>query len=437
MTNQNVFSTCLLLSLPFIVTSLQNTRLPHRILSGSALFLNILLIILAQTRSVWIGCVLGLLTIVCLLIYKKQIAYFNTILKKHFKIILVISGTFSLLSIVLFRSEWPQIYDHLISLKNLDSNGRFAIWQKTVSIIRDNLAFGVGPGSWRFHVPVVNHIAYQRPHNDFLWVFAESGIFAFLSYIGIFGLSLYTIVREFKKSDRTETLILYCLLFGFVAYCTDSMFSFPKERPYLLILLALLLAFTFSSITQKVLFKVNSRFFAGLMIPATLFGLYFCWNRMVAESTNKKILVQPSPDPVANMKLIKSIKLFYYAADPFSNPIKSLEGSILVELGNIGNAKQCYKDAYAMAPLNPEILINLGSISEISSDRTSARKYYNEALAIEPLNPQVLLNLAVIEYKDGKKEKAADLVKQVDPNRIAGQENLVTQYEILKSSLRL
>ncbi|MBN1601438.1 MAG: O-antigen ligase family protein [Chitinispirillaceae bacterium] len=437
MTNQNIFSACLLLSLPFIFITLQSTRLSLRILSGSALLLNFLFLIIAQTRSVWVGCALGFLMIVILLFYNKHIFRIISLFKANRITILFMSAIFFLLLTVLLKNEWSQIYSHLISLKNFDSNGRYTIWQKTASIISNNFILGVGPGNWRFHVPVINHIAFQRPHNDYLWVFAECGIFALLSYIGILGLSLYTIVRNLKYSKRINTSILYCLLFGFIGYCTDSMFSFPKERPYLLILLALLLAFTFSTTPQKILFKVSPRFFAGILLPATVFSLYFCWNRMVAEYINKKIIMQSNQGPLAKMKLINSIKPFYYAADPFSNPVKSLEGSIWTELGNLGNAKQCYREAYEMAPLNPEILINLGSILEISSDRTSARKYYNKALAIEPWNSQALLNLAVIEYKDGEKEKAADLVKKVDPNSIAGRENLVTQYEILKSSLRL
>lgn len=135
--------------------------------------------------------------------------------------------------------------------------------------------------------------------------------------------------------------------------------------------------------------------------------------------------------------MLKTINPFCYAADPFSMPIKSIEGSLWVDLGNFENAKKCYLDAHKMAPLNPEICINIGSISEMTSDRGTARTFYNKAIAIEPWNAQALLNLAVIEYKDGEKEKAADLVKKVDPNSITGRENLVTQYEILKSSLRL
>jgi tetratricopeptide (TPR) repeat protein len=177
--------------------------------------------------------------------------------------------------------------------------------------------------------------------------------------------------------------------------------------------------------------------FASIALVIAFFSSWFCWNRMQGEITNKKIIEHAYLSPSEKMNMLKTIKPFFYAADPFSMPVKSLEGSLWVDIGNFDNAKSCYLDAHKMAPLNPEICINIGSITEMTSDRSTARTFYNKALAIEPWNSQALLNLAVIEYKDGEKGKAVELVKKVDPNSIAGQENLMTQYEILKSSLRL
>lgn len=437
MTHSNIFSECILFSLPFIVIARKQLRRTWKCLPMIALLLSILLIIVAQTRAVWVGTAAGFLVVLLFLAKNKHLSFFTILLKNNvnwvlLSIIIVVS-----VFILFLKNEWDQVYSHIISLLKLDPSLRDYLWKSTIPIVKSNFLFGVGPGNWRFHIPVVNHIAYQRPHNDYLWVFAESGVFAFIAFAGIFLYTILKLLKNIKTAQKDNLPVLYTLLFGIIAYCTDSFFAFPKERPYLLILLALLFAYTHSLIPEKPLLKVSPRLFSAIALVIAIFSSWFCWNRMQGEITNKRIIDQASLSPSEKMDLLKKIKLFYYSADPFSMPIKSLEGSIWIDIGNFENAKSCYLDAHTMAPLNPEICINIGSISEMTSDRSTSRTFYNKALAIEPWNVQALLNLAVIEYKDGEKGNAAELVKKINPGSIAGQENLLTQYEILKSSLRL
>jgi O-antigen ligase len=436
MTHANIFSECILFSLPFIFIGLIKIRGPWKYLPVTALFLSILLIIVAETRAVWIGIAFSFFVAIFFIYKNKHFTHFTSTITFNYKVILA-SAMFLVSVFLLFvKAEGPHIFAHLISLIRLDSSGRFDLWLKTTSIIGSHFVVGVGPGNWRFHIPILNHISQQRPHNDFLWVFAESGIFAFIAFVSIFSYTLFRIIKCLKTIEKNSLPTAYALLFGIIAYCIDSFFAFPKERPYLLILLALQFAFVHSLIPDKTIFKINNSIFVAFSIVFTIFVSWFCWNRMQGEITNKRIIEHVYLSPSEKMSMLKSIDPFFYSADPFSTPIKSLEGSLWVDLSNFENAKKCYIDAYKMAPLNPDICNNIGSISEMTSDRATARTFYNKAITIDSLNAQALLNLAVIEYKDGDKEKATELVKKVDTNSIAGQENLMTQYAILKSSLR-
>jgi hypothetical protein len=435
MTHSNIFSECILFSLPFVLIALSKTAWPIKIVPHLAFFLSICMIVIAQTRAVWVGMFTGIGTVIFFLFKNNAIKPLLLKYKYHYLTLTALTFTISLIICILFKSELSDIYNHLISLLNLDSNSRIDLWKKTILIIQKHFFIGVGPGNWRFYVPVLDNVATQQPHNDYLWVFAESGIITFFVFLSIFIYTIMKIIYNLNSPDKHLSKIFYFLLFGIIAYCTDAFFAFPKERPYLLLLSALMFSFVFSNSCDKILFTFNYRFICISAFLICSYSMWFSWNRMNSEMTHKKIVEHANLNPVAKKELLQSINPFFYSVDPFSNPIKTLEGEIQFDLGNIYLSKKCYLEANAIAPLHPEILINLGSICELSGERADARKYYNEAISIEPLNNQALLNLAVIEFKDNNENRVRELLNNVDTTEITHQ-GFKDQYSILKSALK-
>lgn len=437
MTHANIFSECILFSLPFVFIGLFNSKQSFRLISLTALILCSVLLVAAKTRSAWVGSVISIIAVTFFL-YKNSIPESLKSSLLQWRRPLFLSGTVFLLMLsLIIITDHNNIYSHLISLFTLNSSGRVEIWTKTIPIIKDHFLFGVGPGNWRFYIPIINNMTFQRPHNDYLWVFSESGIFAFLSYIGIFTLALYTIINNFEKLKGKDLLVNYCMLYGCIAFLCDSFFAFPKERPYLLVLIALIQSVVFSIQPVKAIAKIRVSYFAIAAIFVSGIFLYFCWNRYEGEKTVKIAMQDLRLDSATKLNMIRQINPVFYTADPFSTPVKNFEGTLWIDMGDFEQAKKSFLEAYRIVPLNPSLLINLGSLSEITSNRPDAKKYYNEAIAFDTSNPQALLNLAVVEYKDRNLTRAADLVKRVNPKSISNQRNLQTQYSILKPSLGL
>ena len=65
-------------------------------------------------------------------------------------------------------------------------------------------------------------------HNDFLQIFAETGVIGFILYIGIFGYLAFNIIfKTFRSGFKLEFVILFsCLLI----YIIDANLNFPHER---------------------------------------------------------------------------------------------------------------------------------------------------------------------------------------------------------------
>ena len=73
-------------------------------------------------------------------------------------------------------------------------------------------------GEW-----ITSNTAPQRPHNDFIWILAETGLAGFAIYLWIVGL---IVIRLWRANDLREL----ALCTGAVAYLGHSFFSFPRER---------------------------------------------------------------------------------------------------------------------------------------------------------------------------------------------------------------
>ena len=90
-------------------------------------------------------------------------------------------------------------------------NSRYKLYKSTLQLISEHPILGVGPGNWKIEVwqyglyfDTWGKSFAQRPHNDFLWVFAEGGVLAGLSYILIFLILLrdsYLLQKNRKEED--------------------------------------------------------------------------------------------------------------------------------------------------------------------------------------------------------------------------------------------
>ncbi|AFM03716.1 lipid A core-O-antigen ligase-like enyme [Bernardetia litoralis DSM 6794] len=260
--NRNLFGSYLVLGLPFILLGFHNTiknkdRIKNNFvnvvfyLTGISIILNG--IYLSQTRSAYvatafIGLVYGLYFLLNLrfLYVALVILFFGSIGGFTFY-------QYSILNPDNFNQNSKE--KSWRDLTKTDSQAeRLLMWEKTISMIKENPILGVGFQNWKYQIPKYtleglrsekNEVNAQRPHNDYLWIAAESGIITLLFYLFLMGYLIYIGIKH--KS------ILVLVVFAFLI---DSIFSFPKER----IVHTLILATSIGIILRddKKLFHKNS-----------------------------------------------------------------------------------------------------------------------------------------------------------------------------------
>lgn len=128
-----------------------------------------------------------------------------------------------------------------ISLEETSTARRIDAWRWTFDMVVNNPLLGVGIGNWKIRIleydnrsnPTFTYLV--RAHNDFLEIFAETGIPGGLLYIGIFITLGLNVIKWYRKKGSHQLDILSNALFlagfGLVCYAIDAFFNFPITRP--------------------------------------------------------------------------------------------------------------------------------------------------------------------------------------------------------------
>ncbi|MEL1223679.1 MAG: O-antigen ligase family protein [Candidatus Neomarinimicrobiota bacterium] len=109
---------------------------------------------------------------------------------------------------------------------------RLRYYNHSLKMISQNFLTGIGIGNWKIEsikYEASNMSGYRVPyhaHNDFLQVFSESGIFAFLSFMVLI---IYPLKRVVSIQTVNKEYIILSIMMG--VYIIDSIFNFPIARP--------------------------------------------------------------------------------------------------------------------------------------------------------------------------------------------------------------
>jgi len=200
--NQNDFAAHLV---PILLLSISLVFLPQLkkqyrwILSSLGVLLGICLI-LTFSRGAWLGLLIGLFLLVFLS-------------KKAKVFILLICALLIFISVPVLRQRVSYTF-----LPGGDAQ-RIFIAQAAWLMIKENPFLGKGLGTFMDYFPQYAGIsdAYYA-HNCYLQIWAESGIFSLLSFLGFSGGLLLKGIKAFKKSQDFTLLGLICGIFGFLVH---------------------------------------------------------------------------------------------------------------------------------------------------------------------------------------------------------------------------
>ena len=438
MAHKNQFAISLFLMLPFTLFGLYKFRKWWWSLSFYSTLMILLNIAILQTRSVWLATFVFILSFILLwfiLSIKKKKSIISGLLKIALiiAIVLIVVGSGSYL--IFQKSGGLQLLKYQVSSitdASSDNNqGRLKMWESTWELSKDNLFFGVGAGNWKISVlPYYNlnfGIKYQnwrRPHNDFLWVLSEKGIFGLISYLLIFIIiAIYSFKILFNKTDKDKLIFTVLMISGIGGYFIIAFFTFPLERinqqVYIMLMMAGIISVYYKKPAKPK--QKKSKFYIRFYIVATVISvasIYYSGVLLRSEVYMQK-LFEAKKTNNWKMMLVYADKAFTKLStiDSFSMPIHLYKGVSNMKLRNGKHAYEDFQIALRYFPTQITILNNLASLSSLMGDNKKAVSYFNQSLEIFPHYETSLFNLSKAYYRNKEYSKAYVTFLNCDPKK--------------------
>ena len=420
MGHKNLLSSIQFLMLPFLICTITTCKKTWKVLGLIAIVLIAFTFLQTQTRAVFVAIFIFITTF--LMINKRNIQLKHIILLFSSLIFVSIIG-YSILQysnrLERFKAEFSEI------LTDASIQSRYKLYKSTLQLMAEHPVLGVGPGNWK--VEVWQYGLYfeswgksfaQRPHNDFLWVFAEGGIFAGLSYILIF-LILLRDSYYLHKNRTEEDGIFYSLLFScFLGFGFISFVDFPLERFSHNIIFFTLASFVIAGKIKTAKTKIPNGFKFSL-IAVSCFCVYVAFIRYQGEIHAANAIHYKSK---GNWNyVIKAIEKgyhpAYYELENSSTPLLWYRGVAYFSQQKYSLALKDFESAYKVNPFHVHVLNNLATSWEIKGDSKKAKKFYRAVFEVNPSFKESRINLAAILYNEKKYVQALDVILQskVDP----------------------
>lgn len=445
-THKNFFSSMLFLMFPVLLYGYIFYSGYDKIFAG-LIFLDINLVSLVQTRSVWLSFIVFIFVFgISVLILRKKITdhvHFKWLFPKLLTItIVVIIAVFSAWGITEYSVNNPiktaknpkkslteQTGDHpeqkvrnidervasIFNPRESNTRHRLEMWKMSLRMIKQHPLLGVGTGNWKIvvsdYLPADYNKNYfnniRRPHNDLLWVFSEKGIFGLLSYLCFFLLVvIYAFRLIFSLKELGINLTVLIFLAGIAGYFADAMLSFPYERIEHQVMLMFFCAVIIFYYRQHfpVLWKIQ--FFQGtgrkikiLFVVLSAISIYLGQKWFSDEKAIKKSIE-------ANLKSnwVELAENSEKAIHPFSQldarniPPAWYCGKAWLMLNDIERADDYLQIAYSQNPNSILVLVDFGAVKGIKGETEEAIRLLKKAIGIYPSFKDAYKNLAVAYY---------------------------------------
>ncbi len=448
--HKNLFSSLLFLLLMFSlqgVLYLQNTWRKLAVFSTMLLFS---FIVVLQTRAVWLGFFFTLFTFGVLFFWKfRQIIPKKTLAKIAIAVGLLLGGIVTFYVVKGDYQEFVKRFYVPRYNRSETAQERITLWNKTACLIKKHPLTGVGAGQWKTHYGEcsiaglyrieLHNVQFQRPHNDFLWVFAETGILGFVVYILIFVWLIIASIAYLKKETNNKKALSISIYLSFLlGYLLIAAFDFPKERIEHLIYTALLLAFLSSELTsagylKAIKFPKWVNLGVGAMLVALILNVVIGGYRIKGEYyTAYMITAKHQQKWNALIHYAHKAQSVFYQLDPTAAPLNWYIGTAYFTLGNADAAITNFKQAYQYSPYSQHITNDLASCYEVKGQHEKAKSLYQESIRISPTFEDPRLNLGAIYYNEKNYTEALKWVESVTEDLPRKKQYLETIKKKLK-----
>ncbi len=246
---------------------------------------------------------------------------------------------------------------------------RWIHWKPTMAMALEN-PFGVGAGNWWINFPTYapdiqypnayEKVHFRFPHNDYLWILAETGIAGMLCFLGM-------LLAAIKFAWEKKFIVI-----GIVGYMVICFFSAPRMRVFSLLIFSTFISMSFTGIRIKQpRILITIAVLALVVFGFRLRGSYY--NKVMDVCVKAKTELKIA-DTIKGYSVFSTMT---YTGFPY-------EWCYGISWLGINDQIACLylEKAYAVNPGNIFVIDGMG-IAQALQGKESVR-YFKEALRIKP-----------------------------------------------------
>ncbi len=435
--HKNLFSQVLYITFAFSLYGIYYFADKRKLLPFITAILNVTIILLLMTRSVWVAMFLSgiLVILVYFFILRKHIPFKK--LKKPLINLSVIFGLSFLVFLLFYVSgDKQEIKQHIAETTQANKGNavhRIALWKKSIPIVKSNPIIGVGAGNWKVEIlkyDVTKNqkqkmIVPRRTHNDYITVVSETGFLGLIAFFGTIFLALiqcFKLIRDSEnENDKIFSLTLFFIISGYLIY---SFFDFPKERIETQIFIHTIIAFAFFKF-YKLKKSENTKIVTKKLKPVFAFIVIFAFIATISAIARIKAEVNINQVYGKYRNTNKFQKIYdlcdeansvFVKLTPFNIPIVSIQAkSMALMKKDKQEILAMYDLALKEMPYHISTLLDIYKIYMQDKEYDKAEVYINKAIEYAPSNILVQLEYIIFLKLKGDKEKAWELLQKYDP----------------------
>lgn len=420
--NKNVLSIALTLMLPGAAWLVWKDKGIWRIVGAVAALGALVAIAEAATRSAMVGLALGLAGALPLaikplqkiVVFKRPVIWAALLFAG---LVVVAGGLYKRYGLDITRGG-----DIEAGAKNSIME-RAMQWHHSFEMVKESPVMGVGPGQWKTRLNLYGvdnfvvevregSMMYQRPHNDFVWVLAETGIPGLLLFLGLLAVPLLAASVSWRQTQRPVTLLTIA---GILTFAGISMFSFPKERIMPLLLAGCWAGLAISAVEKDkssgklraVVLLLGSAVMAAFVLPTA-------WKVVQVNKLEQQInSARQAQQFERAASLSRECEKLGFTLDRTAVPFAYYQAEALLSKGA---AVQSLPFLEASRQYNPSHILtraNLANVAFMQNKFEEALATYNQVLALSPRYEEVLMNKAAALYRLERFEEAMATLKLV------------------------
>jgi len=293
---------------------------------------------------------------------------------------------------------------------------RFLLIRNSWLMFKENPVTGQGISDWKIYFPkygvggttflTFGRIRFEHPHNVYLQVMCETGIIGLMAWLGIFIFSIRTLIRNIKEG-RNRKLMIY-ILCGLIAFMIISLFGYPKDRFFSMLLFVLMLSVILSVTAEKSKkFIIEKRIFFIILT-----SLIFVTSIGHAMRVRSEIYLRMGQYWQIQKKFDKMLlytshsRTFVHQLDITSTPLYWYNGLARYYMNDYEGAFQEYFKAEKLNPYHMQVVNDLGSMYEMRGDHFNSVKCFHRVLEINPAFAMSLQNLSSAKFNMGEVDSA-------------------------------